>query len=189
MAESKNLSGLAWFKANQSKYSNSNKISDLGSGFKSSVQAFEKALKAAGAKVAVSSTLRNKSRAAIMHYAWMVAKKKTAPNKVPKIQGVDINFDHGDDKKSIDAAKAMIGSGGFNIAYKPSLTSRHIAGKAIDWTITWGKDLTIKDKSGKEVVVKSSPKNGTNKDLHPVGKSYGVVKLVSDAPHWSTDGK
>ena len=82
MAEDKTLSGLAWFKANQSKYANSNKISDLNSGFKSNVQAFEKALKAAGASIKVSSPKRNKSRAAIMHYAWMVAKKKTAPTKV-----------------------------------------------------------------------------------------------------------
>ncbi|KIC48125.1 hypothetical protein [Tateyamaria sp. ANG-S1] len=185
----KNLSGLAWFKANQSKYPNSNKISALASGFKTSVQAFEKALKAAGATIIVSSTKRNKSRAYIMRYAWDVANKKTAPDKVPKITGVDINWDHGDAAKSIKAAKEMIGSSGFNIAYKPSLTSRHIEGKAIDWTIKWNKELKIKDKKGKEVVIKSSPKSGQNKELHAVGKTYGVVKLASDPPHWSTDGR
>ncbi|WP_217701976.1 hypothetical protein [Phaeobacter sp. HF9A] len=185
----KTLSGLSWFKANQSSYPNSTKIADLESGFKGKVQAFEKALKAAGAKITVSTTKRNKARAAIMHHAWMVANKKTKPKDVPKIDGVKINWDHGDDAKSIKAAKDMIGKSGFNIAFKPSLTSRHIQGKAIDWTITWTKELKILGKDGKEVTITTSPKNGTNKDLHKVGKGYGVVKLVTDPPHWSTDGK
>ena len=40
MPEDKTLSGLKWFKANQAKYPNSTKISDLDSGFKSNVTAF-----------------------------------------------------------------------------------------------------------------------------------------------------
>jgi hypothetical protein len=40
----KDLSGLDWFKKNQSKYPNSNKVSDLAGSFKTAVQSFIKAL-------------------------------------------------------------------------------------------------------------------------------------------------
>lgn len=189
MAEDKTLSGLKWFKANQAKYPNSTKVSDLDSSFKSNVTAFNAALKAAGAKIVVSTTKRNKSRAAIMHWAYKLANGKVKVAAIPKIAGVTINWDHGDDAKSKKAAKDMIGSSGFNIKYQPSLTSRHIQGKAIDMTITWSGELKIQNKKKEEVTIASSPRNGQNKDLHKIGATYGVVKLVSDPPHWSTDGK
>ncbi len=184
-----NKSGAAWFKANQSKFPNSNKISDLDSSFKPKVQAFIKALEDAGAKVKVSATLRNATRAALMHWSFKVAKGKVKPKDVPKIKGADIEWDHGDDKASVDAAKEMAGKQGFDIVYQPSLTSRHIEGKAIDMTITWQKDLKIKNKKGEDVTIDSAPRTGQNTDLHAVGATYGVVKLASDPPHWSTDGK
>jgi uncharacterized protein YcbK (DUF882 family) len=171
MADDKDLSGLDWFKRNHAKYPNSAKIADLDSGFKSNVKAFTDALKAAGAKVTVSATLRNPKRAALMHWAFKVAKGKVKAAAVPKIAGVRITWDHGDDSKSVAAAAEMVGKSGFNIAFQPSLTSRHIQGKAIDMTID------------------SAPTNGRNKELHKVGATYGVVKLVSDPPHWSTDGR
>ena len=185
----KNLSGKAWFSANQSKYPNSNAVAGLDGSFKSKVTDFEKALKAAGVGIKVSSTRRNEKRAAVMHWAFKVAKGKTKPKDVPKIAGVDINFDHGDDKVSVAKAKEMVGPNGFNIKYQPSLTSLHISGKAIDWTLSWSGDLTIKNKKGENVVIKSSPKNGTNSELAAVGKTYGVIKLVGDDPHWSVNGK
>ncbi len=188
-SNAKNLSGKAWFSANQSKYPNSKAIADLDGSFKSKVIKFQKALKTAGVKIKVSSTLRNKRRAAIMHWAFKVAKGKTKPKDVPKIAGVDINFDHGDDKVSISKAKEMVGPNGFNIKYQPSLTSLHIAGKAIDWTLSWSGELTIKNAKGEDVVIKSSPKDGANTELHSVGKSYGVIKLLKDKPHWSINGK
>ncbi len=190
MADSKNLSGLDWFRANQAKYPNSARVADLDSSFKPKVKAFIAALEEAKAKVRIASTLRNPQRAAVMHWAFKVANGKTKPKDVPKIAGVTIEWDHGDDKASIAAAKDMVGASGFNIKYQPSLTSRHIEGKAIDMTITWSKSLTIKNKKGEEVTIDSSPRNGAgNKDLHKLGATYGVNKLVSDPPHWSTDGK
>ena len=189
MPDDKNLSGLDWFKKNQAKYPNSDKIADLDAAFRSKVQEFEKALKAAGAKISVSATRRNAQRAAVMHWGYKVAKGAVKGSAVPKIDGVDINFDHGDDKASQEAAKAMIGPQGFDVVYQPSLTSHHIAGKAIDWTISWSGTLKIKDKKGKEVVIDKTPRDGGNKTLHEVGASYGVKKLVSDPPHWSVDGK
>lgn len=188
MADDK-LSGLDWFKKNQAKYPNSSKVEDLESGFKAKVKAFIAALEEAGAKVKVSSTLRNPTRAALMHWSYKVANGKCKPKDVPKIAGADIKWDHGDDKKSIEAAKEMAGPSGFGIAFQPSLTSRHIEGKAVDMTITWKRTLTIKNKKGEDVTIEKNPKNGNNKDLHKVGATYGVVKLASDPPHWSTDGK
>jgi hypothetical protein len=189
MADDKDLSGLDWFKRNHAKYPNSAKIADLDSGFKSNVKAFTDALKAAGAKVTVSATLRNPKRAALMHWAFKVAKGNVKAAAVPKIAGVRITWDHGDDSKSVAAAAEMVGKSGFNIAFQPSLTSRHIQGKAIDMTITWSKSLTIKNRKGEDVTIDSAPTNGRNKELHKVGATYGVVKLVSDPPHWSTDGR
>ena len=183
------LSGLAWFKKNQAKYPNSAKIEDLDGSFKKNVQAFAKALEAAGATVSPTSTKRNPKRAAIMHWAFKVAKGKVKPEKVPKIEGVKIEWDHGDAKASVAAAKEMVGKKGFNIAFQPSLTSLHITGKAIDMDISWKGTLKIKDNADKEVVIDKAPSNGNNKALHPVGASYGVKKLASDPPHWSINGK
>ena len=71
---------------------------------------------------------------------------------------------------------------GYQIVYKPSLTSNHSQGKAIDMTIAGHRGRSIVDKSGTAVKIKS------DSDLYRVGSSYGVVKLRSDPPHWSADG-
>jgi hypothetical protein len=76
----------------------------------------------------------------------------------------------------------------YDIAYEPALKSRHTEGLAIDMDIKWSGELKIKDVKGKDVVIKSSPKDGGNKDLQAVGADYGVIKLKSDPPHWSSDG-
>ncbi len=49
-------------------------------------------------------------------------------------------------------------------------------------------DRRNKDAKGKDVAIKSKPANGTNKQLHAVGKSYRVIKLVGDPKHWSVNG-
>ena len=76
----------------------------------------------------------------------------------------------------------------FNIAYRPSLRSRHIGGKAIDMTITWTGNLQMQDGHGQPVTVPPPGGGDINAKLHRVGATYGVIKLVSDKPHWSTDG-
>ena len=56
-------------------------------------------------------------------------------------------------------------------------------------TITWAGTLKIADAAGKIVTITSTPRTGAdNAELHAVGKSYGVIKLVADHPHWSDDG-
>ena len=184
----KNLSGVAWFSANQKKYAFSKKLSDLDSGFQKKTNKFITALKTAGARVDILTTRRSKTRAQIMRMAWDVATRKVDPDKARKISGVNIDWDHGDNKASIKAAKDLVSKKCFNIGYRPSLTSLHILGKAIDMKISWSGELKIKDTKGKEVVIKSKPANGTNKELHAVGKGYGVIKLVGDPNHWSING-
>jgi hypothetical protein len=184
----KNLSGIEWFRSNQAKYANSKEVGDLNGTFKSGVTEFLKALKEAGAKVTVMSTKRDPVRAFIMHWAWKLANGQIKAAKIPSRSGLNINWDHGDEDESQDAAEEMIGSSGFNMAHIAALNSNHIAGLAIDMTITWSGTLNIKNKQGDEVEISSSPKNGNNRELHEVGASYGVKKLVSDPPHWSFDG-
>lgn len=49
--------------------------------------------------------------------------------------------------------------------------------------------LKIADASGKIVTINTTPRTGAdNKQLHAVGKTYGVIKLVADHPHWSDNG-
>ena len=181
------LSGLCWFDRNQKKFPTSTSERDLDSGFRTKVEAFLKALKAAGAKVEISATHRPKARAQVMHYAYRVAKRELDPSKVPVIPDVKIVWDHGDKDRSVYGAREMVKA--FGIVKKPSLTSHHITKKAIDMTITWSGDLSIVDRKGKTVVIKNGPRDGANTELHKVGASYGVKKLVGDKPHWSVDGR
>jgi len=79
-----------------------------------------------------------------------------------------------------------------NLQVSPSLTSRHIEGKAIDMIITWERALTIRKRDGSAVSITSTPRDGTNADLIEVGKSYGVIHFKAaqkDKVHWSTDGR
>jgi hypothetical protein len=180
------LSGADWWNANQARYPNSAAVADLIQPFRDNVTAFLKALKDAGATVAISATRRNATRAHLMHYSWCVAKGSVAPNKVPAVPGLAIQWDHGDLAKSKAGAQAM--SDLFQIAFEPSLTSRHIEGRAIDMTIGWNGTLKIKDKQGKTREIATAPRSGDNPDLQKLGATYGVIKLLSDPPHWSDDG-
>jgi hypothetical protein len=180
-------SGKDWL----SKYPTSKSLADLKGGFASGAKKFHAALVKAGAKVSVSATFRPPERAYLMHYAFLVA-KGLDPKKVPAMAGVAIDWQHKDKsgqpnpKDAVKAAKDMVGA--YHIAYKPALTSRHTQGLAIDMTISWSGTLTIVDGKGKPVEITSSPRDGDNKDLQDVGASYGVIKLKSDPPHWSSDG-
>jgi hypothetical protein len=71
----------------------------------------------------------------------------------------------------------------YGIVHKPELTSNHTARRAIDMTIRNIIGKTMKDTEGNDVVIKREV------DLHKVGDTYGVIKLVKDEPHWSEDGR
>ncbi len=194
-----NLSGKAWWTANQAKptYANSMSIDKLDAAFKLKINAFKKAITDAGAKIVLSTTRRSENRAYLLHWSWKIAKGLVTADKVPAKIGVDITWDHGDNAASKTAAQEMVTAA--NIRYQPSLTSNHIKGKAIDWTITWSGNLKIKNKQGKEVEITSLPRHGGsgsthngNTDFHAVGKTFGVIKAKFtkiDGPHWSEDGK
>jgi hypothetical protein len=77
----------------------------------------------------------------------------------------------------------------FGIAFQPSLTSRHIEGRAIDMTIGWAGTIQLRDKTGKLRALGAPRSGDANKDLHAIGATWGVRKLVSDPPHWSDDGR
>ncbi|HEX8301421.1 hypothetical protein [Sphingomonas sp.] len=180
------LSGATWWHANQARYPNSEKVADLASPFRDRASAFIDALKAAGAKVTVSATRRNRTRAHLMHYSWRVSRGEMAPGQVPALAGLAIRWDHGDLAKSKKGAREM--SDLFGIAFQPSLTSLHIEGRAIDMTISWTGTIEVKDKAGRKRPLGAPRSGDTNTELHAIGVTYGVLKLLSDPPHWSDNG-
>ncbi len=181
------LSGAAWWHANQGKYVNSERLDDLEPVFRDKAKRFVTAMRTGGAQVLISSTRRNKIRAYLMHYSWAISEGEIAAANVPAEAGCTIIWDHGNVIKSKAAAKDMKEL--FNIAYKPSLTSRHIDGKAIDMTISWAGTLRMADGQGRPVSVPPPSPGSLNAMLHRVGASYGVIKLLGDPPHWSSDGR
>jgi hypothetical protein len=121
----------------------------------------------------------------------MIAKEGFDESQVPKMPGVDICWTHrenGVPSHSLAMAKAAEMVAGYHLAYKPSLTSRHITGDAIDVTLAWGEDFEIVDGQGNKVTITGPRSGAENTLLHAVGATYGVIKLVADAPHWSVDG-
>lgn len=183
---SERLSGTDWWHANQARFPNSQEVNDLAPEFSAKVKPFLAALEQAGATVSISSTLRSAQRAYLMHYSWKVAKQIVPPFAVPPQAGVDILWDHGNLVASVKGAKAMVAL--FGVVFQPSLNSRHIQGRAIDLNIRWSEALSIRDKTGKTVII-GAPNNGAlNAALHKVGASYGVIKNVADRPHWSDNG-
>jgi peptidoglycan hydrolase-like protein with peptidoglycan-binding domain len=178
-------SGTTWWRANQARFPNSSAVADLAAPFRTNVESFLAALRAGGATVSVSATKRNEIRAYLMHYSWKISKGTVNAADVPAKAGCDIIWDHGDVARSRAGAREMVDL--FGIVYQPSLTSLHIAGRAIDMNIDWSGTLSIKDASGKAVSL-GAPSNGSNTALHAVGVTYGVRKLLSDPPHWSDNG-
>ena len=180
------MSGKVWWHANQASYPNSSAVADLAPGFREKVETFIAALRLAGAIVTPNATRRNKTRAYLMHYSFRLAKGKVKAKDIPKVEGCNIIWDHGDDKKSRAAAQEMVAL--FAIVFQPSLTSLHIAGNAIDMNISWSGTMKIVDGKGVTREIGAPASGAKNAALHKIGASYGVHKLLSDAPHWSSTG-
>lgn len=176
------LSGAHWVAF----FPTSRSIDDLAVPFRGQVAAFVQALRDAGASVSISATFRPGERAHLMHYAWRIAREGLSPSAVPAKAGVPINWVHATLQKSRAAARAMVN--GYGIAFKPSLTSRHTAARAIDMTIAWSGTLKIRQKNGATLAINTTPRHGGNSQLIAVGSGYGVIKLVIDPPHWSDNG-
>jgi hypothetical protein len=182
-------SGRAWV----ARFPGSARVEDLDAGFRGKVEEFIRAAKTAGATVRITSTRRSRERAYLMHWSWRIAKQNYDARRVPAMVGVDMDWWHGNQNRSREKAQEMVNGYGTNhLRVAPSLTSRHVEGKAIDMQITWPGALAIKDKSGKVVKITSAPRGSTNADLIAVGKTYGVIHFINiprDKVHWSTDGK
>lgn len=184
-------SGLNWC----SMFKDSQDTAALSPPFRANVDAFLAALSEAKAKVRIETTYRPPERAYMMYWAWQIAKGIYKPNEATRMPGVDIAWCHRDDNGAIDlkasvaGAKAMISGEGFGMVHQAAKNSRHAIRRAIDMTISWTGDLVIKDASGNSVTISSLPRNGRNTELHTVGESYGVIKLLGpDYPHWSDTG-
>lgn len=191
----KKPSGRSWV----SEFPTSVSLDDLAAPFATQATAFITALRAAGASVSISATLRPANRAFLMHWAWQIVNNAADPQTVPEREGIDIEWAHPDDAGAYSRVKSVAGANAMVNAYEmknlkasPSLTSRHIEGNAIDTTISWAGTLTINNASGTAVIINTEPRTSMNLELHAVGKTYGVIKFWGgdrDNPHWSTDGK
>jgi hypothetical protein len=185
----KELSGASWAE----RFPGSTSTSDLEPTFADSVNKFISAIKVAGGSVTISATYRPPERAYLMHWCWMLNKKKIKAAKIPAKTGVNIEWDHSDEKASQKAAADMVSAYGMSsLKVAPALSSRHTERKAIDMSISWSGDLTIKDANGNDVKIDTEPRTGMNEELQEVGKGYGVIKFwkgATDKPHWSTDGR
>lgn len=178
------LSGPQWC----ARYPTSHRIQDLAPGFQACVLPFHAALVEAGANISIGATLRPKERGFLMHSAWRIVRENASPKAIPAFPGVDIDWTHGGNLAAArKAALSMVI--GFDLAFKPSLGSRHYDGRAIDWTISWIGTLNIRNRAGTLLSLKQAPRDGQNRDLWAVGAGYGVHKLPSDPPHWSDDGR
>jgi len=182
------LSGIAWV----GRFPTSKSTETLVDGFRQKCEAFLAALEDAGATVSINATLRPPERAYLMHWSFVINTGEVEPDDVPEYAGVEIEWVHRKRNRSIDlaasraAAAAMVH--GYDIAHRPSLTSLHIFGKAIDMSVEWDGALKIKQKNGSKKTIGSLPRTGLNHELWAVGATYGVLKLPSDPPHWSSTG-
>lgn len=162
--------------------------------FRSGLRDFLAALAAASASVHINATYRPPERAALMHFSWKVANNILAPQDVPVIPGVDIDWVHRDAAgnpdfpKSRSMASQMVHR--YEIVRQPALVSRHTQRNAIDMDIRWNGDLTIRPRNGAPRTITTTPRDGMNEILATVGATYGVIKaaFANDPPHWSNDG-
>ncbi|WP_026396493.1 hypothetical protein [Acetobacter nitrogenifigens] len=182
-------SGAIWI----TRFPASKSLSDLSSPFRENAKRFIDALTSAGATVTIANTYRPPERIYLMHWSWMIFKRKCQPADVPPMTGVDITWSSGNVGADIAAATQMaVAFGIASLAVAPALnaTSRHLTKSAIDMNISWAGNLTIKSQADQEVKISSAPRTGMNKDLQAVGRSYGVIKFHGgdkDRPHWSID--
>jgi plastocyanin len=181
-------SGAGWV----ARFPTSTATADLNAPFGGNVDSFIAAMQAGGATVTISATYRPAERAYLMHYSHRIAQGGLDPATVPAMAGVDICWLHRDANGNADvpasraAAQAMVN--GYSIVHPPALQSRHTERRAIDMSISWGGNLTLNNATGNAVTITTTPRGGGNTNLHAVGATYGVIKLVTDAPHWSDDG-
>ena len=182
------LSGVAWVR----RFPTSKSTETLVDGFRQKCEAFLAALQDAGATISINATVRPPERAYLMQWSFVINTSEVEPDDVPEFAGVEIEWVHRKSNGSTDLAASLAAAAamvhGYDIAHRPSLTSLHIFGKAIDMSIGWEAVLRIKQKNGVKRTIGSLPRSGLNPQLWAIGATYGVLKLPSDPPHWSNTG-
>lgn len=169
------------------RFPTSTSLDDLLPDFGDAVRAFISAMKKGGASVSVAATYRPPERAYLMHWCCMVGGSGQDPDAVTSMPGVNIDWTHdGQTGAARDAAREMMS--GYDIQFPAALESRHTQRRAVDMTISWSGALNIRDFNGQMHSIASGPRDGSNPELIKVGATFGVMKLVSDPPHWSDDG-
>jgi len=182
-------------------YPGSKLVSDLTEPFKTNVTEFIAALEAGGAAVKIAATYRPPQRAYLMHYAWRVGLEGMDPLLVPPYDGpapnVAVCWAHHDALGSFDASASKAAASkmvslfqiGHKPGHKPAFPTTHSLGQAIDMQVTWTGTLAIHAKGASTpTLITSLPQSGLNPELHAIGATYGVIKLVKDPPHWSLFG-
>jgi hypothetical protein len=177
------LSGPQWC----ARFPTSVSLDDLLPDFGDRVRAFLSRLRAGGATVEVNATFRPPERAYLMHWCCMVGESGQDPSAVPHLAGVNIDWSHGGSTSSARAAARQM-MARYQIRFPAALVSRHTQRRAIDMTIGWRGALHITDFDGHAHTIDGGPRNGANPQLIRVAATFGVIKLVSDPPHWSDDG-
>jgi hypothetical protein len=178
------FSGPQWC----TRFPGSKSIDDLDPVWRGRLGAFLSALQKGGASIDISATLRPPERAYLMHWCWMITNLSQAPAAVLPMPGVAIDWTHGGDSRAArTAAAAMVQA--YELEFLPSLTSRHTVGRAVDMTISWKDRLVVRDFDGDVHYILTRPFDGTNPELIKLGATFGVIKLISDRPHWSDDGR
>jgi hypothetical protein len=132
-----------------------------------------------------------------MHWAWLIAGRYQDASDVPALDGVNINWWHGDQASSEEAAAAMVQA--FQIApdlgLPPAPRSRHTERRAVDMVVyrTWCGTITIQqaDGSKRKIQTSDTANLATNPDMMDVGRGYGVVHFGCSifAPHVPTSLK
>ncbi len=169
------------------RFAGRNDLDALAEPFQSKVRAWLEALAAGGATYTISATLRPPERAYLMHYAGMVANGGTVPAEIPAMAGVAIDWTC---LGNLAQAKAMAAAmcKGYGIVYPAALASRHTQGLAIDVTIVLPSQPRevpqYKDPDGKIWMLPVHDMDA----LVKFGAAFGVIKLLTDPPHWSSDG-
>jgi hypothetical protein len=150
-------SGTSW----KTQFPGDNHIAALAQPFQDNVQQFHSALINAGAAVPQNkwAVYRPDQRAHLMYYAHQIGALGMNPKNVPTPFCTRPNHTDGptyvawahydnsgtyDPAASVDAAKKMLGSNGYQIGQNPvAHPSLHELRRAIDWTITWTGTLNI----------------------------------------------
>ena len=70
-----------------------------------------------------------------------------------------------------------------------ALNSQHTERLAIDMTISGRGTLAAPLQDRSVAQIDTQPCNGGNAGLIAVGAGCGVIKLRSEPPHWSADGR